>query len=101
MTPGKRRGLQTLTTAEGVFAVLAIDHRDSLRAVMPGEPTDAEITEFKLDLICGVGERASGVMLEPEFRGVDERGLRDFESLRGLSYIVLNRAHVHCLFRYE
>lgn len=66
LSPGKQRGLDTLATAEGVFAVLAIDHRDSLRAVVPGEPSDLELVAFKLDLIRGVGELASGVMLEPE-----------------------------------
>jgi len=65
-SPGKQRGLDTLATAEGVLAILAIDHRDSLRAVLPGEPTDLELVAFKLDLIRGVGEIASGVMLEPE-----------------------------------
>lgn len=67
MTPGKMRGIDTLTTDEGVFAILAIDHRDSLKAVLPGEATSAEITEFKLALISGVGPQASGVMLEPEY----------------------------------
>ncbi|MGI9606351.1 MAG: hypothetical protein ACR2P0_09465 [Acidimicrobiales bacterium] len=67
LSPGKARGLDTLATAEGVFAILAIDHRDSLRVVLPGEATDSEIVDFKLDLIRGVGGAASGVMLEPEF----------------------------------
>ncbi len=67
MTPGKQRGLDTLATDEGVFAILAIDHRDSLRAVLPDDMSDSQITEFKLDLIRGIGSRASGVMLEPEF----------------------------------
>ncbi len=67
MTPGKMRGIDTLTTDEGVFAILAIDHRDSLKAVLPGAATNAEITEFKLALISGVGPQASGVMLEPEY----------------------------------
>lgn len=67
MTPGKMRGLDTLATNEGVFAILAIDHRDSLKAVLPGEATDQEIIDFKLELIRGVGPQASGVMLEPEF----------------------------------
>lgn len=66
LSPGKARGLDTLTTDAGAFSVLAIDHRDSLRAVIPEEPTDAELTEFKLELISMVGSRASGVMLEPE-----------------------------------
>lgn len=61
------RGLDTLATNEGVFTILAIDHRDSLKAVLPGEATDQEIIDFKLALISGVGPQASGVMLEPEF----------------------------------
>ena len=67
LTPGKTRGLDTLATNEGVFTILAIDHRDSLKAVLPGEATDQEIIDFKLELISGVGPQASGVMLEPEF----------------------------------
>lgn len=65
ITPGRARGLDTLANDQGVFCVLAIDHRDSLRAVVPGVG-DAELTQLKLDLIAGVGPRASGVMLEPE-----------------------------------
>ena len=67
ITPGKMRGIDTLCTDEGVIAVLAIDHRDSLRAVLPGEATNDELIEFKMELIRGVGPQASGVMLEPEF----------------------------------
>lgn len=67
LTPGKIRGIDQLATDEGVIAVLAIDHRDSLKAVLDGEVSDAEITRFKLELIEGVGPQASGVMLEPEF----------------------------------
>lgn len=67
LSPGKQRGLDTLATDEGVFAVLAIDHRESLKAVLDGDPTDAEITDFKLDLIRGVGSLASGVMLEARY----------------------------------
>lgn len=67
LTPGKMRGLDTLATNEGVFTILAIDHRDSLKAVLPGAATDQEIIDFKLSLISGVGPQASGVMLEPEF----------------------------------
>lgn len=51
LTPGKMRGIDTLATNEGVFAVLAIDHRDSLRAVLPGEASAQDITNFKLQLI--------------------------------------------------
>ena len=34
LTPGKARGLATASTDGGVFTVLAIDHRDSLRVVL-------------------------------------------------------------------
>ncbi len=66
-TPGKIRGIDELCTDEGVFAVLAIDHRDSFRAVIPGDVSKNEITQFKSDLVSGVGSQASGVMLEPEY----------------------------------
>lgn len=66
MTPGKIRGVDELCTDEGVFAVLAIDHRDSFKAVV-GNVSNQEITDFKIDLISGVGAQASGVMLEPEY----------------------------------
>ncbi|MEM9134016.1 MAG: tagatose 1,6-diphosphate aldolase [Actinomycetota bacterium] len=67
MTPGRTRGLDHLSTDEGVFAILAIDHRDSLQAVLAAEASPAEITAFKDELVRGVGPQASGVMLEPEF----------------------------------
>lgn len=67
LTPGKIRGIDELCTDEGVFAVLAIDHRDSFRAVIEGDVTNEEITQFKIDLVSGVGPQASGVMLEPEY----------------------------------
>lgn len=67
MTPGKVRGLDALSH-DGVFCVLAIDHRDSLKIVLGDGDVDAEtITTLKLDLIGGIGARASGVMLEPEY----------------------------------
>lgn len=64
LTPGKQRGLDTLATDSGVFAVLAIDHRESLKAVLGNELSDSEVTAFKLDLIRGAASAGSGVMLE-------------------------------------
>lgn len=70
-TIGKWRRLSTLSTEQGHFAILAADHRDSLRNFLsPGAPeqiSDAQLVETKLDLIELVGSLASGVMLEPEF----------------------------------
>ncbi len=55
----------------GRFGVLAIDHRDSLRAVLaPDDPDSvraADITELKRDLVGALAAGATGVMLEPEY----------------------------------
>ena len=51
--------------------MLAIDHRDSLRRFLaPHDPesiTPAAITELKRDIVSGVADHVTGVMLEPEF----------------------------------
>ena len=71
LSPGKARRLASTATPEGVFTILAVDHRDSLRVVLaPDDPASvpaAELTALKLDLVRGVGEAASAVMLEPEY----------------------------------
>ncbi len=71
LTPGKLRGLATTSSPEGIFTILAVDHRDSLRAVMaPSDPagvTSDALTHLKLDLIGGLAGDATGVMLEPEY----------------------------------
>ncbi len=71
LTPGKIRGLSTTSTAEGVFAILALDHRDSLRAVLAPDDPDAvapqRLTDLKLELLRALGGEATAVMLEPEY----------------------------------
>lgn len=58
-------------THNGRFAVLAIDHRDSLRSVLsPDDPdsvTHEAIVDLKRDLVAGLTAGATGVMLEPEY----------------------------------
>ena len=55
----------------GRFAVLAIDHRDSLRAVLAPDDPDSvgadAITGLKRELVGTLAEGATGVMLEPEY----------------------------------
>lgn len=55
----------------GRFAVLAIDHRDSLRAVVAPDDPDSvaseAIIDLKRDLVAGLADGATGVMLEPEY----------------------------------
>ena len=55
----------------GRFAVLAIDHRDSLRAVLAPDDPDSvgaeAITDLKRELVGTLAAGATGVMLEPEY----------------------------------
>lgn len=61
----------SLRDANGVFRVLAIDHRDSLRRFLaPHDPqsvTRDDIVDLKRSLIRAVAPHATGVMLEPEY----------------------------------
>jgi len=63
--------MRSLSTDGGVLAILAIDHRDSLRAVVsPANPASVPaeaLVEFKRDIVAGAAIAASGVMLEPEY----------------------------------
>ena len=55
----------------GRFAVLAIDHRDSMRAVLAPDAPDSvgadDITDLKRELVGTLAGGATGVMLEPEY----------------------------------
>jgi len=63
--------LDELRDERGVFRVLAVDHRDSLRMFL--EPTAPEsvpddlLTGIKSDLVRAISPSATGVMLEPEY----------------------------------
>lgn len=63
--------LADLSDDSGIFRVLAVDHRDSLRLFL--EPTAPEsvpnelLTSIKSDLVRAVSPFATGVMLEPEY----------------------------------
>jgi tagatose-1,6-bisphosphate aldolase len=71
LTPGKVRGLSATSTPGGIFTILAVDHRDSLRVVLDPENPAAipatEMTEVKLGLVHALGSEATAVMLEPEY----------------------------------
>ena len=55
----------------GRFGVLAIDHRDSLRAVLAPDDqasvSAGDITDLKRQLVGALAAGATGVMLEPEY----------------------------------
>ena len=60
-----------LADQHGRFSILAVDHRDSLRQFLrpdaPESLTVEEITALKVELVAGVADLATGVMLEPEY----------------------------------
>ena len=63
--------LDDLRDERGVFRVLAVDHRDSLRTFLePSAPESVaadRLTEIKADLTRAISPHATGVMLEPEY----------------------------------
>lgn len=65
-----RAGLGALRGTDGCFRILAIDHRDSLRAFLapeaPGSVPAEALTRIKIDLARAILPHATGVMLEPE-----------------------------------
>ena len=70
LTPGKIRGLSTASNDKGVFTILAVDHRDSMRAVLsPDDPNAiaaSDVTAVKMWLLNELGSAATAVMLDPE-----------------------------------
>ena len=71
LSPGKIRALQTTATPDGIFAILAIDHRDSLRVMLNPQNPDAvppaTLTTLKLDIIRHIAPQASAVMVDPVY----------------------------------
>ncbi|MEM7033409.1 MAG: tagatose 1,6-diphosphate aldolase [Chloroflexota bacterium] len=71
LSVGKIRGLQTTTTHKGIFTILAIDHRDSLRVIInPDDPAgvpSSKLTDIKLAIIDHIAPHATAVMLEPVY----------------------------------
>ena len=68
---GKMRRLQQCSTPDGMFVIVALDHRDDLRRLLkPIEPESlsyAEMVSFKSDVVQVLAPVASAVLLDPEF----------------------------------
>jgi tagatose 1,6-diphosphate aldolase len=69
LTIGKIRGLSATSTPEGVFTILAFDHRQSfVRMLSPGgaeAPSYEQIVTAKSAVVRALGPHASGVLLDP------------------------------------
>ena len=67
---GKWRALQQCSTPRGALAILAIDHRQNLRALLRLDETGAAnsaLTVFKQQVVGAVAAAASAVLLDPEY----------------------------------
>jgi tagatose 1,6-diphosphate aldolase len=71
ITIGKLRGLQQLANARGLFTIMALDHRDSLRRALNKENPEAvsyrDVVDFKLELCRTAAPSASAVLLDPVY----------------------------------
>lgn len=71
LAPGRIRGLQASATPRGIFTILAVDHRDALRAMIdahaPESVSAARLTELKLVITRRLGPPASAVLLDPPY----------------------------------
>lgn len=69
LSVGKIRGLQQISTGEGLFIICALDHRGSFKKMMeqyyPGGVGYADIVERKMELTEVVMPYASGILLDP------------------------------------
>ena len=67
---GKYRGLQQCATWSGALSVLALDHRNNLRAALrpdaPDSVTADEMTAFKCEAVKALAPAASAILLDPE-----------------------------------
>ena len=68
---GKIRGLQQISTIDGIFVICALDHRGSLKAMIEREQADKadyiELVEHKLQLCTVLAPHASAVLLDPNY----------------------------------
>ncbi|MCJ7515028.1 MAG: tagatose 1,6-diphosphate aldolase [Dehalococcoidia bacterium] len=69
---GKIRGLQQISTPEGIFIMCAMDHRGSLKAMIEKEQLYDEVdyqelVEYKLELCAALAPSCSAVLLDPNY----------------------------------
>ena len=72
LSVGKIRGLQQISTSEGIFIICAMDHRGSLKEMIEKEQLDddvdyQQIVEHKLELCAALAPYASAVLLDPNY----------------------------------
>jgi len=68
---GKVRGLEQISTADGILVICAMDHRESLKAMLDEEAPEAisyeEMVKHKMELCQALAPHASAVLLDPNY----------------------------------
>ncbi|MEM7797986.1 MAG: tagatose 1,6-diphosphate aldolase [Chloroflexota bacterium] len=68
---GKVRALTATANARGIFTILAVDHRDSLKVMLNPDDLSAvpasTVTQIKLDIVREVVPLASGTLIDPVY----------------------------------
>ena len=66
---GKARALQQNSTSNGIFTILAADHRDAMRVMIDSSDPQAvaaqTLTDIKLDIVSALGDLPSAILLDP------------------------------------
>jgi tagatose 1,6-diphosphate aldolase len=62
---GKRRGLAQCADAGGTFSMLALDHRQVIKQVFPGEDSFPQAVQFKKAVIRALSPVSSAFLLDP------------------------------------
>ena len=69
LTLGKLRGLQQISDAHGIFAMCAMDHRESMQRLInpahPSQVTAEVLAQYKRDLTEALAPEATAVLLDP------------------------------------
>jgi tagatose 1,6-diphosphate aldolase len=71
LSTGKIRGLSTTSTSKDIFAILALDHRQSfMKMVNPNNPDDVspeDVLAIKSSIVKSLGNASSAVLLDPVY----------------------------------
>ncbi len=97
LSAGKIRGLQQISTSNGLFIICALDHRGSLKTMMEkGRGVSVsydDIVEFKMELCEIVMPFASGILLDPLYGAAQGIATSTLPGNKGLLVSVENTGY--------
>ncbi|BAS27012.1 tagatose 1,6-diphosphate aldolase [Limnochorda pilosa] len=88
LTIGRWRGLQQLSTPEGVFCIVAVDQRGALKRMLEGKGRSSDpaaMTAVKREIVGALNRDATGFLLDPEFGAAPLAASGDLLGRNGLA----------------